>query len=86
MNRAEYRQKLRELHPDLNGGNHSAVTQLMQVQQVWREQNTVCRRAGCNRNLTAAQVKKRGEFCGVQCRAIAINKQFEKPKKLKQNL
>ena len=85
MNKAEYRKRLLALHPDQNGGDHSRVNEMMELQASWHERNTHC--AGdCGKVLSVAQVRRGGTFCGKQCSNISTNSKKTKPKKLKRNL
>ena len=46
MTKAEYRARLKQLHPDLNGGDASWVSELQKLVEEHREANRTCA-CGC---------------------------------------
>lgn len=81
MNLTQYRQRLRELHPDQNGGDHSRVAELMQVQRAWREANTYCA-CGCQRKLSRHQINRKRKYALRHCARLVRARNERKPKKI----
>ena len=54
----DFRKRLKELHPDTNGGDESRVVELSVLIEGWRADNEVCR-CGCGRKISRCQLQRR---------------------------
>lgn len=62
---AEQRQLAKELHPDLNGGDHSRVGEFIALMKKARRR--LCGRTGCNNQL----LRKKSNYCSQLCWKMA---------------
>jgi hypothetical protein len=79
---SQYRLRLKELHPDCNGGDHSKVEELQSLISAHKEHNTSCM-CGCGRYILPCHIRrgKKQRYFSRQCARIHRDKL--KPKKLK---
>lgn len=83
MTKNFYHTRLKVLHPDLNGGDHSRVPELQEIVRAWKYENTFCA-CGCGRKMSRTQLSRKppSRFVGKHHGRLITAKAQRKPRKI----